>query len=349
MKVLHLYPENQPVIARHVEVLADACSRYSDMTVWRSPFDIVPDIVHVHGCWQHAVVRQAEQLRRQGARIVLTPHDQLEPWVISERQLQEKMVKTILWQRRLTEHSYVLIAHGPMEAEALGRLKWNPRIETIANAVITNTITADEMARQTRAVYQKVMDSHTIDLMADDTHSMLVTLIKAGITGDSRWIDPQLLSQQEWQFNRLPEEEWRKLLLYADHENIRPTVDAGIATLRLMVPPINTREITSYLPTDYQLPTVKANDVTGITIETRRQPLSMLHIVELARALRRPDIEDDSLAEELNSRHLSRYFRRLLLLLQEETGLDEGFMPLQPIDDKQTREMRKLLKNHLRI
>lgn len=349
MKVLHLYPETDKVIARHVEVLADACSRYDDMTVWRSSFDVVPDIVHVHGCWRHAVVQQAERLHRQGSRIVLTPHDQLEPWIISERRLQEKLAKTIMWQRRLVGHSYVLIAHGCIEAEALSHLGWNPRTETIANAVITSTITPDEMARQTRAVYQKVLDSNTSELMTDDTHSLLVTLIKAGITGDSRWIEPQLLYEQQRLFDRLPDEEWRKLLLYADHEHIRPTVDAGIQTLQLMPPPIETKDIASYLPTDYQQPAVKANDVVGITAETRRSPLSMLHLVELARALRRPDVEDDSIADALAAKHLSRYFRRLLQLLQEETALDEGFMPLAPIDDKQTEKIRKLLKNHLRI
>ena len=36
-------------------------------------------------------------------------------------------------------------------------------------------------------------------------------------------------------------------------------------------------------------------------------------------------------------------------VLSEQVLLDEGYMPLDPIDDKQTEHLRKLLTNHLKI
>ena len=138
MKILHLYPEDDQLIARHEKMLDSG-----------SP-DAAPDIVHIHGCWQYKVVRQAMHYHRQGARIVFTPHGGLEPWIISERRLSEKLSKTLLWQRRMAEYSYVMIAQGNMEAEALHKLGWNPRIEIVRNAVVTNSITPEAMAQQTR-------------------------------------------------------------------------------------------------------------------------------------------------------------------------------------------------------
>ena len=331
MNVLHLYPETDPLIAKHVAMLKV-----------QEPAAGTPDIVHVHGCWNYNVVREAERLHRQGARMVLTPHDALEPWVINERRLQEKFSKTLLWQRRFVSHCYAVIAQGSVEADALTSLGWNPRIETIRNAVITNTITPDEMVSQTQAVYQKVMDSNTLELMDDATLQLMVTLLKAGMTGDRRWVADRPRIDVD-------ETEWRRLLLYADHENIRDIIDNGVDALGIIRPDVHTASIASYLPTDYQRPSVKANDVLGITIETRRPPLTMLHLVELDKALHRPDVEDDSIGDALAAKRLTKHFRRLLQLLSEQTALDEGFMPLSPLDDRLTERLRNQLANHLKI
>ena len=329
MKTLHLYPENAPFIAKHIALLGNQTD------------SAVPDIVHVHGCWQYNIVRQAMQAHRQGARIVFTPHGGLEPWVISERRLSEKLCKTLLWQRRMVECSYVVIAHGNMEAEALRQLGWNPRIEIIRNAVVTNSITPEAMAQQTQEVYRKVMDSNTSELMGDDTRRLLTLLLKAGITGDRRWTTEQPPD--------IDEKEWRLLLIYADHENVRATVDSGCHVLGLRQPYIETGNISSYLPTGYERPKVEAHDTTGIVAEMRRKSLTLRHFVELDRALRHSEASDEWLCDTLAENHQLRYFRRLLQVLTELTGLDEGFWPAKPLNDRHTRTIRNQLNNHLRI
>ena len=329
MKVLHLFPDNDPLIAKHVKTLGN------------EPDCAVPDIVHIHGCWQYKTVRQAMQAHRQGARIVFTPHGGLEPWIINERRLSEKLSKTILWQRRIVERSYVMIAQGKMEAEALQQLGWNPRIEIIRNAVITNSITADAMVQQTQEVYRKVMDSNTFELMSNDARRLLTILLKAGITGDRRWVTDQPPT--------IEEKEWRQLMIYANHENVRTTVDAGSRVLGLRYTHIETENIKSYLPTNYDKPKVEAHDVAGIVAEMRKRKLTLKGCVELDRALRYTDVDDAWLCDALAESHQLKYFRRLLQILTELTELDEGFWPAEPLDDRQTRILRNLLNNHLRI
>jgi hypothetical protein len=81
----------------------------------------------------------------------------------------------------------------------------------------------------------------------------------------------------------------------------------------------------------------------------QRGQLTLRHFVELDRALRRDNVQDDWLCETLDEGHLLKYFRRLLQLLSELTGLDEGFMPAVPINDRKTQTIRHHLANHLRI
>lgn len=335
MKILHLYPQDEQLIARHVEMLGD--NRYSNSELAASP-----DIVHVHGCWRYGIVKEALNYHRQGVRIVFSPHGGLEPWIIKERQFSEKLAKTLLWQRRLAESSYVMIVHGAMERDALQQLKWNPRIETIRNAVVTNSITPEAMNQHTREVYRKVMDSNTIEVMAPETLHMLPRLLKAGITGDRRWLEGE-------EVKNLSESEWRKLLLYADHENVRSTVDRGLSVMRIQVPLINTTNAGSYLPTNYKLPQVGSHDVIGITGEMQRGPLTLRQMVEMDRALRRDSVDDEQLTDALTEKRLCKFFRRILQILTEVTLLDEGFLPAAPIDDRQTKQLRNLLKRHLRI
>lgn len=331
MKTLHLYPTDDPLIAAHVAMLQENEESFSGQ----------PDIVHVHGCWRYNVVRQAMRAHRQGARIVITPHNGLAPWIISERRMTEKLSKTLLWQRRMVESAYVIIAQGPVESEALTQLGWNPRIETIRNAVVTNSITQEAMRRQTLDVYRKVLDSNTIEQMGNDCRRLMTMLLKAGITGDRRWVEGDAPS--------ISETEWRRLLVYADHENVRTTIDRGTHIMGIRAPYIETAQIKSYLPTDYQLPKVDNHTVEGIVSEIHQGPMTLRQLVELDKALRRPDADDERIIEELTEKRLTRYFRHLLQLLKEVTLLDEGFMPTSPIDDKQTEKLRQKLRSHLRI
>ena len=332
MKVLHLFPADDKLIAAHVALLRER----------EEPFTGRPDIVHVHGCWRYSIVRQAMRCHREGARIVMTPHGGLEPWVVSQRHMTEKLSKTLLWQRRMVESAYVLIAHGPMETESLQELGWNPRIETIRNVVVTNSITPEAMCQQTREVYRKVMDSNTIELMDDDSRRMLTLLLKAGITGDRRWLGNADLPT-------LSESAWRQLLVYADHENVRTIIDRGLHVVGIRAPYIETANIRSYLPTAYKLPKVENHSVVGIVSEMHHGPLTLRQLTELDRALRRDDADDEQIVDDLTEKRLIRYFRHILQLLTELTLIDEGFLPAQPIDDSQTASLRRQLFTHLRI
>ena len=346
-KVLHIFPENEPLIAEHVKMLLSVRDAEFLLLSPQDPESNAPDMVHLHGCWNYKTVRQALKAHHHGARIVMSPHSGLEPWIVNERRVTEKMGKTLLWERRAVERAYVMIVHGNMELENLKALGWNPRMETIRNAVVTNTITPEAMARQTIDVYRKVMDSNTLELMEDNTRQMMALMLKAGITGDRHWVEP--LSDQNYQISPLSPIEWRRLLIYADQENIRTVIDHGARVLGISQPYIETEKIVCYLPTGYQRPKVSAILVTDLVSELQKGKLSMRHLVEMDRMLRRNDIEDEKLTETLDETRQLKFFRRLLQLLTEQTLIDEGFLPAEPLDDSGTKKLRRLLSTRQRI
>ena len=82
--------------------------------------------------------------------------------------------------------------------------------------------------------------------------------------------------------------------------------------------------------------------------QTEKQPL-LLHLIELTRELYRDNVNDELLTEKLEDKKLLSYTARLMQVLSEQTLLDEGYMPLDPKDDRQTEHIRRILTNHLKI
>ena len=247
MKVLFVYPKSEPLISRHVSMLAEGL-RQSVTTSMADSVGAIrkavkeqdPDIIHCHGCPSVSAARTIISAINKGVRLVLTLHGQMEPWATDHN----RNVPTVYWQKQLISRAYAIILLGRLELTNFQKLGWNQRMEEIHNAVTTNTISRQEMCTATFAVYQKVMDSNTLELMDEPTVRMLRAIIKIGIMGDRRWTVV------------LPSEEvnWRHLFLYAEHENIRNYVDYGISILGLNVPAIDTSRIAAYFPDQYETP-----------------------------------------------------------------------------------------------
>ena len=346
------------MIDKYVSILVEGMRHSADVRATDSPSDfkaicqkMEPDIVHCHGCWQYSIVNAINVAHKNGARIILSPHGQLEPWILEEKSLQEKLHKTLLWQKNSVERAYAIIVFGNMEQRHLMQLKWNPRIEIIRNTLITNSISPQEMCLQTFAIYQKTLDSNVLEQMEETTQRLLACIIKAGITGDRRWVQEPVVCSQET--------DWRRLLIYAEHENIRNYVDYGINILGLDTPSLDTSKIIAYFPNDWQQP-LPLKEIIGeykgdetdyivrMIRQIEKQPL-LLHLIELARELRRDTVDDDQLQQVLEERKLLKYASCLMKILQERTLLEEGYMPLPPSDNRETRHIRKLIMNHLNI
>lgn len=358
MKVLHVYPKSENLIERHVSMLIEGMrqsvetGRADNATSFRKEISAMrPDIIHIHGCllFSLKLALAIRSARNSGIRTVVTLHGQLEPWMIQQQNAQEK-TRNLLIHKETIQRAFAVITLGRLERTNFEKTGWNRRIEEIHNAVITNAISPEEMCAKTFAVYQKIIDSNTLENMDETSTDTLADIIKAGITGDRRWIKD---------FRKPASVDWRRLLIYAEHEGISNYVDYGINILGLSTPIIDISRISAYFPNDYSHPR-PIKDTIGnyqgdeteyvfkIIRQINRQPL-LLHLIELTRELYRDNMNEDRLREMLEDKGLLTYTSRLMQVLSEQTRLDEGYMPVEPIDDRQTEQIRKLLTNHLKI
>ena len=123
MRILHFYRQENEMQARYVSMLAELMSgnvefvpQYTLADVKKALTTSHYDILHIHGCWSIQYAKAAALAQRVGTRIVISPHGELEPWILRERQWQEKMPKTLLYQRQSIQEAYVIIAMGsPVE------------------------------------------------------------------------------------------------------------------------------------------------------------------------------------------------------------------------------------------
>ena len=357
MNVLHIYPRSNELIQRHVQLLVEGLRQSANVQVadnkkslYQQARDFEADIIHVHGVNQMLQFKALRCAQKMNIRCVVTLHGQMQPFAFSAMSKAER-INLLLVQREYVQNVYAVITLGKLETSNFTKYGFNPRIEEIHNSVYTNTITPAEMAAQTFAVYQKVMDSNTREKMDSHTLSALKVIIKASIMGDKRWVeneplDPRLIN-------------WRHLLLYAEHENIVNYTDYGIRLLGLSAPLLDTQKVAAYFPKNYVRPKpIKEivgdyqGDETDFLMRIIRQLLkapTLLGCIELTRELYRDNVNDDLLAEKLEDAGLTKSAARLIQVLNEELLLDEGFMPIDPLDDKQTDKLRNNLKNHLKI
>ncbi len=362
MRVLHIYPKNNSMITSHVFILKDAMPSFVETTLITSVAEARKllatehfDILHLHGCWNFAYRNIFLTARKGGTRMVMTPHGQLEPWIRRKHLLREKLPKTIIFQKEITSKAYAVIVMGRIERECMQQLAWNPRIETVRNSVYTQSISNIEMARQTYDVYQKVMDSNTIENFSQTTHSQLRNILKAGITGDKRWAEP---------IDNADIKQWRELMLYACQEQIYDVFIRGTKVLALVPPDFDPEKAPCYMPARHAAATnisqtignsfVNENERLVATFRQMKKlyqsnRLTILHVVELDREIREHPAVEDELLDTLQENHLDLFAARMMTVAQCLTGLDEGMMVIPSLSDKQSQTMINRINKNLEI
>ena len=367
MRVLHFYQAEDPMIGQHVAMLQEGMGLEAENHLAVNADDARTllqgshyDILHLHGCWRNASRGIVNLALRKGCRLIVTPHGQLEPWIQEENYWKEKLPKRVLYQQTIMRQAYAIIIQGNMERECMERLAWNKRLVTIRNCVITSSISKTDMARQTFKLYQKVMDTNTLELLSPEMRLQLNTIIMAGITGDIRWLPASAVTT----LSPAQSFPWRELLLYAHHEQITDTILRGLRVLNIEFPDVDVEHIDHFWPDDYQeVPLIGTTIGNQFASENERLlasfrvirklisngQFSIKHLIELDRELRQHQCEENELGEVLKEHQLWKIARRVMQLMHDKTGLTEGFMPVEPLDDYKTRNIRKQIDNHLKL
>lgn len=355
IKILHFFPKDNRTVAQYVETLCNAMGSYADVQTSCELKDFIhklhdkhPDIVHLHGCWRTANWIAMRKATVHGARIVLSPHGGLEPWVVKQDYWSRKLPQLMLYQRRVVKRAAAVIVMGRMEKECLERLGYARNMETVLNSLVTCALTDGQMATATLAIYRKVLDSNVWPLMKEETKVATKGLIKAGITGDARWLD----NDEAAAVHSLTEYEQRKVVLYAYQEGVLDTVSRGFMATECPLPDTDPATVPHYTPspgTTASLIAQVGGDINAKAVAALRSAhklyragkLTIKHIVELDLLMRSGEIAEDTMTETLREKRLLSFAGRMMVAMNRLTGLAEGLMPVAMRDGRRAENIIK--------
>ena len=336
--------------------------------------DIKPDILHIHGCWDiHLAIAQL-LAARQGCPGIISPHNALSPDTLETDFWTSRLPRIILYQFLAIRKAFVLHAATQQETADLKDLGWKKRIAFIPldglNA--SDTQAAADVAEQFRILYRKVIDTRLRNTISDNERDILFTLIRQAATPaiDAVSAPPVFFDQVEEQEKQrqdlaaLSEHTWKNIQIYAidhraDHllfeglKRIQYTIPVRVTQLPSRYTIKQTLQTKSHIPIDTD-DTNERDIITAIAQlhhilclkeaeETWPSPIHLL--AKLYATLRYTDYDEENIMRQLQKKHLADTAARTMHILAVLFSLSVGFMPLNPINDKKTRQMLCNLNN----
>ena len=329
-----------------------------------------PDIVHIHNCWSMKAYCAAMKAEKAGVATILSPHWDMEPYAWHHEHCITKGIKSMLYQYKMLHRVEAMEVTSEAEKDHLLQLGWNKRVGIIPSGVLDSTVTAEQEGQTAVALYKKVIDTRYSMLMPKAEREAFYVLVRAGamrLNAFDKIDDKELLTLRE-----LTPPQWRRLLLLADDEDVRPLVDSAIARLQLKAPQINTQEIDRFTPYHPKAKGVLRSDVyigkaksplTRLKHITDNEPvikslvlmtlnahylmkhkkLSMRHVAELYQHIKYDEYDEDRYHEVMRGMGLDRFSRSMLQVLVDVMRLSEGFLPDKPKKGLTAKKIRKLL------
>lgn len=380
MRILHYIHQlkSNDLLGDYLRHLVSALKEQSEVYVATRESDIQesldesnPDIVHIHGCWDRYAYKLMRGAVRQGFAVVLSPHGEIGTYSMKHERHLEKSAELVAYQRRMVSQAEAILVTSDDEKNSILSLGWQKRIDVIPASILDSSITDEEMAKRMLWFYGKVIDTRYRRMMTDSEKEAVRSLMHVGMAHDENMA--LLDSDRILTLRGLKPDQWRRLLLYADDEDLRYIFDNAAKRMQLQIPAIDTSKISRYptdepkamgeLPVDrliggnkllaHKLKDVTADDpeelreITTMLVNARtllrKRQMSMRHLAELYDAIKYVDYDESRLVDISKDMKLRKFLRRMLQVLADEVYLEEGFMPDNPLNDSGERTIKSRL------
>lgn len=330
----------------------------------------VPDIVHIHGCWDRYAYRLMKAAQKQGYAVVLSPHGELGTYAMRHEQRIAKWWKLTDYQRWMNVNCEAILVTRNDERDELLRMGLQSRIDVVGNPLLDSTLTDTETGAALMQFYQKVIDTRYHVLMTREEKEAVRSLLHVGMAGDEKWA--LISSNQLLTLRDIKPVQWRRILLYADDEDIRAIIDSAVARLQLSIPDINTADIARF-PKEFPKAMgaleplrvlgknrIRARKIKEETAEDPRElkeltimlanarhlvqkrRMSLRQLAELYGRIKYSDYDESRFTEITRNLRLNTFMRRMLKVMADDLQLEEGFMPDTPKDDHTTQLIHQL-------
>lgn len=331
-----------------------------------------PDIVHIHACWNLSAYRAQHWAMKQRLALVLSPHNGMQPWHVHHHLWLHKLPLLILYQRHAIKTADAIHVFSQSEYQRMKAMKWNSRLALVRNSTIDSRTPEWQMTSGLEAFYQKVIDSNSFRLMSEEEKTAENRMLhealfqEQGVVGTEKHDEGKALAVSSL----------RKIFIHANDEGILQEVEKGARLMqqetgvpdwehlqrfprriKKSAEPLEQEKILPKSPLtkstlsnlrEDEKPSDTENRLTVMLIniqhELKHKKLSRGHLTTFYRLLRFGEYDEDKLQRMLKQLKLQKFTARLMQILQETYYLEEGYMPIPPIDDKRTNNIRKSLQ-----
>lgn len=338
-----------------------------------------PDIIHVIGAWNFTASCIERWARTYRIPVVMSPLKGFAPWNMSRSYWLCRLPRLLLFQKSMVTHVHALHAVGRQEHDFIKNvgfhpslhhvMPWNSRIAVIENPEFTDRTDTVKTANAMLGLYNKVADSNPFMLMTDDDRARENTLLRVGLSHDT--ISAAISDDNRRLLASMSDASWRRILLHSADEGIANAVIRGAlamqlnrksividntgrfentrkrekGTLKEMRTPVKRRALESlkdkFGARDNELGICRM--ILNIMYMLDNGTLCRVHLAELYTATRFDNYNESVVRLMLKRLNAMRPAARLMRIMGDTLGLEEGFMPVEPLNDKGTDNIRETL------
>lgn len=333
-----------------------------------------PDIVHIHGCWYYDIACVERWALSRGYPVLLSLSNGMDERMMREDFWKKRLPQIFAFQFKTIRKATALHAISEKEFNDLKALGWRKRIVLVPKAENKESISL--MCDSFHALYQKVIDTVKINSLNNKQKRWLWTIIQVAITPATDSPDNDTLAKRRTLAENIKTEltanDWRTIQIFTIDHSLQQMFLKGLKDLKVeltevmtQLPPrfsvkknikeFNDRKKEKLFKDYVEHPVEKAlaeniYRLKKILCERKidkewQKPYLLL--LEVYSVIRWQYYDEGLLLSILKRWHLLEFSGRLFSVISSLLDLPLGFMPLDPINDPETEEMKKNLQNNL--
>ena len=332
-------------------------------------YDLMPDIVHIHGSYSYLASRISRWSVQRNFPVVFSPDGGMSPAFI-DKEYGKRTWRLLTYQKTMTRKASCIITEDEEEAKYIRSERLNDRVEFIEDPTSGEYLDIDGFAAQIQHIYQKVLASDKTQSLHQEEREAVSALLHLSMAGEEE--RQPLCSEDILNLRKKTPLQWRDIHLFAAEQGISSYVMEGVSKAQLTgaanhakntdVFPFHTPKSKDSLESERLLQTgfrslritraLKKTDpavrkvcymLLNIRKMLRDHTLTLRQLCDLYETYRYEDLDEELLAKSLRSIGIYGFARRISQVLSEISYLDEGFMPVPALDDRGTAHIRTQL------
>ena len=167
---------------------------------------------------------------------------------------------------------------------------------------------------------------------------------------------------------QLSKASWRRIFLHSNDEGVLDSLIGGLSASGMEVPDVDVGNVDRFtmkrnndeliekqvlkdsriskIKSEGALPPLESELCVAMVMLSIKMKHSCAHrsdFIRIYKMLRFNDYDEGLVKDVLDRYGVSKFAARIMMIMNERYGLGEGFMPVEPLDDKGTETLRRKL------